>query len=143
MKKGGSISGAVSLVMIFCVLCLAVFATLTVSTAERERKLSEMTAQNAADYYAADTKAMGVVAGLRAGKELSELDVEYTSEGFMGGTLIELNVPISEMQSLAVTLIQYAPETPGGRREVAVYGWKTVYTGDWETDDSMNIWSGD
>ena len=50
MRRGGSVSGAVSLVMIFCVLCLAVFATLTYVTADRERQLAELTARSAADY---------------------------------------------------------------------------------------------
>ena len=47
MKRGGSISGAVTLVMIFCVLCMAVFAALTLMTAKREAALTEVTARQA------------------------------------------------------------------------------------------------
>ena len=49
MKRGGTMTGAVSLVMIFCVLCMAVFAVLTLSTAVREQSLAELTAQRAAE----------------------------------------------------------------------------------------------
>ena len=62
MKRGGGVSGAVSLVMIFCVLCLAVFAVLTLATADREAKLAEMTARSAADYYEADRRAVEIAA---------------------------------------------------------------------------------
>ena len=47
MRRGGSVSGAVSLVMIFCILCLVIFSVLTLATADREYRLSEMTARNA------------------------------------------------------------------------------------------------
>lgn len=36
MRRGGTVSGAVSLVMIFAVLCLTVFSVLTLSTAVGE-----------------------------------------------------------------------------------------------------------
>ncbi|MBR1660133.1 MAG: hypothetical protein IJ705_07435, partial [Oscillospiraceae bacterium] len=69
MKRGGGLSGAASLVMIFCVLCLAVFAVLTLATAERERQLSELTAGRASDYYAADAEATRIVAALARGED--------------------------------------------------------------------------
>lgn len=40
MRRGGTVSGAVSLVMIFVVLCLTVFSVLTLSTAVGESKLA-------------------------------------------------------------------------------------------------------
>ena len=70
MRRGGSVSGAVSLVMIFCVLCLVVFSTLTYVTADRERQLSELTAQRAEAYYAADAEATRIVAALIRGEEV-------------------------------------------------------------------------
>ena len=52
--RRGRVSGAVSLIMIFCVLCLSVFAVLTLSTAVGEKKLTDLTAERAQDWYAAD-----------------------------------------------------------------------------------------
>ena len=69
MRHGGSVSGAVSLVMIFCVLCLVVFATLTYVTADRERQLAALNAERAAAYYAADAEASRIVAALARGEE--------------------------------------------------------------------------
>ena len=65
MKRGGGVSGAVSLVMIFCVLCLAVFAVLTLATADRERNLAQLTAQRAEAYYEADRQATEVLAAMQ------------------------------------------------------------------------------
>ena len=50
MKRGGTVCGAVSLTVIFCVLCMAVFAALTFVTANRERVLSELDARRAAEF---------------------------------------------------------------------------------------------
>ena len=47
MKRSGSISGGISLVMIFCVLCMTVFAALTMVTAQREHDMARLTAQRA------------------------------------------------------------------------------------------------
>ena len=74
MRRSGGVSGAVSLVMIFCVLCLVIFSVLTLSTAEREYKLSEKTVRNAEEYYRADYKATVIVAALRKGTAVRKAD---------------------------------------------------------------------
>ena len=72
MRRGG-VSGAVSLVMIFCVLYLAVFSALALATADREARLAELTAQRAADYYEADRRAVEIVEELLAGETPAEV----------------------------------------------------------------------
>ena len=67
MRRGGSVCGAVSLVVIFCVLCMATFAALTFVTANRERALAELDAQRAAEFYKADFAATRIAAALRSG----------------------------------------------------------------------------
>ncbi len=131
MKRGGGVSGAVSLVMIFCVLCLAVFAVLTLATADREAKLAEMTAQNAADYYEADRRAVEIVAALQRGSSVSE-DITVT----WSGDVASFTVPISETQSLdaAVRLQEGKP--------CEILRWRTVYTGTWEPEEYLNVWDG-
>lgn len=131
MKRGGGISGAVSLVMIFCVLCLAVFAVLTLATADREAKLAEMTARNAADYCEADRRAVEVVAALQRGKSVPE-DITVT----WSDNVASFTVPISETQSLdAAVRVQ-----DGNPCEIL--RWRTVYTGEWEPDEYLNVWDG-
>ncbi|MBD5151694.1 MAG: hypothetical protein HDT16_04175 [Oscillibacter sp.] len=128
MKRGGGVSGAVSLVMIFCVLCLAVFSVLTIATADREAKLAEMTARNAADYYKADRQAVEIVAALRSGDALP-MDVEIVRTG----NTAAFSLPVGENQALEVVL--------GENGEIL--RWQTEYTGSWETDDSWAVWDGE
>ena len=129
MKRGGGVSGAVSLVMIFCVMCLAVFAVLTLATADRERKLSEMTAQNAADYYEADRQAVEIVAALRSGKDLPE--GVQVSAAYPDGPM-SFSVPINEDQTLEVDLSETCE----------ILRWQTVYTGSWEPAGFLTVWDG-
>lgn len=80
MRRGGTVSGAVSLVMIFVVLCLTVFSVLTLSTAVGESKLAQATAQHTADYYAADAQATAIAAQLGQGSRAQEIDgIAYTT----------------------------------------------------------------
>lgn len=130
MRRGGSVSGAVSLVMIFCVLCLAVFATLTYATADRERKLAELTAARAAEYYAADAEATRILAALQRGEQP---DIAIT-EPDLG--VVEFTVPINDSQELRVR----AATLDGG---CDILDWSAVFSGDWETEDTIEIWDGD
>ena len=133
MKRGGSVSGAVSLVMIFCVLCLVIFSVLTLATADRESRLSEMTARNAAEYYQADYNATVIAAALGSGSSLpAGIDVEVTWEGDRAS----FNLPVGDTQRLDVEL-----SVNGGTYEIL--RWQTVYTGSWEPDGFLNLWGGD
>ncbi|MBD5150428.1 MAG: hypothetical protein HDT18_08725 [Oscillibacter sp.] len=138
MKRGGGVSGAVSLVMIFCVLCLAVFAVLTLATADRERNLAELTARSAADYYTADCRAVEIVAALRDGDTVpADVEIRHTGSEYPGGQVeeAEFSVPINDGLALDV-----AVRLRGGNCEIL--RWQTVYTGEWEIDESMDIWDG-
>ena len=74
MRRGSTVCGAVSLTVIFCVLCMAVFAALTFVTANRERVLSELDAQRAAEFYRADREATRIAAALRSGEIARDAD---------------------------------------------------------------------
>ena len=128
MKRGGGVSGAVSLVMIFCVLCLAVFSVLTLAAADREAKLCEMTAGHAADYYRADYDATVIVAQLRSG---AAPDVEINWEG----DTASFRLPVGDSLGLDV-----AVSVRGGTCEIL--RWQTVYTASWEMDDFLELWDG-
>ena len=128
MKRSGGVSGAVSLVMIFCVLCLSVFSVLTLATADRERRLSEMTARNAEEYYRADHDATVIIAALRNGTDPGiEIDWDGDTASFL--------LPIGDSLGLDV-----AVSVRGGACEIL--RWHTVYTGDWEPDEFLNLWDG-
>ena len=126
MKRSGGVSGAVSLVMIFCVLCLAVFAVLTIATADREAKLTAMTARNAADYYASDREAVKIAAALRSGGPVPE------GVGIREGRAA-FSLPVGENQTLYVEMDLSSGD---------ILRWQTAYTGSWEPEDTMTVWDG-
>ena len=127
MKRGGSISGVVSLVMIFCVLCMAVFAALTMVTAQREHSLAEMTAERAAAYYEADRAASAAVAAIARGERPDGVTFRGDEASFAapagGDTVLAVRVRMTET----------------GCR---VLQWRTAFSGDWETDDRIQVWDG-
>ena len=128
MKRSGGVSGALSLVMIFCVLCLSVFSVLTLATADREARLSEMTARSVEEYYRADYDATVIVAALCSG---TNPDVEIDWDGDTASFLL----PIGESLGLDV-----AVSVHGGTCEIL--RWQTVYTGNWEPDTHLGLWDG-
>ena len=152
MKRGGTVSGAASLVMIFCVLCMAVFAALTFVTANRERTLAELNARRAAEFYRADCDATRIAAALRGGdfdgaaKLLNDSaasqtltldsdgaefpEIRYTETD--AGTLAEFSLPAGGEQRLEVRLLLRGDD-------MDVVSWKKVYAGEWQTDDIITL----
>ena len=127
MKRGGSVSGAVTLVMIFCVLCMAVFASLTLVTARREASLADLTARRAQAYYEADRIATERVAALAKG--------EIPQDVTISGETASFSVPAGGSMQLEVRV---RLDESGCRIEK----WAAVYDGAWETDESIEVWEG-
>lgn len=120
MRQGGQISGLVSLMTIFCSLSLCVFAILTLASADRERRLSEQTAQRAAAYYAAECAVV---------ERLSALNPA-------SGESVTLTEPVGESLSLVV-------EAVGRDGHWTVRRWQTVYSATWEPEEFIELWNGD
>ena len=125
--RSAPVVGGSSLLVIFAVLCLTVFALLALSTAQANARLSQATAQAISDYYQADCQAEELFARLRAG----ELPEGVTSEN----NIYSYSCPISDTRQLQVEL----------HRENDVWTvlrWQAVSTVNWETDDTLPVWSG-
>lgn len=119
--------GGASLLVTFAVLCLTVFALLSLSTVRADDRLSQASAQAAADYYAADLQAQEILARLRAG----ELPMGVT----YGGDLYTYECPISETQTLQVEVFL--------RDGIyTVLRWQAVADTDWDADESLTLWDG-
>ena len=114
-------TGGVSLIVILAVLCLTVFAILTLSTVLADSRLSSGSIASAESYYKADSIAEEKIAELR----------ERSAEGEQS-----FSVPISDTQTLFVEA-----DISGG--EVYIKRWETVYTAPWEPDSSLSVWGGD
>ena len=111
--------GGTSLLFVFAVLCLMVFALLTLSTVQADGRLSDASLKAATDYYAADTEAETIYAQLRQGTVPTGVKVE--------GNLYTYQCEISETQTLSVRL----QKSEAGWR---VLQWKAVSTIEWNTD---------
>jgi len=129
MKRGGApaVTGASSLLVIFAVLCLTVFALLGLTTAQAGARLSDASAASVQAYYQADARAEELFARLRAG-ELPE------------GVLREENLytytcTISETQTLHVTLQR-------GETGWTVLRWQAVAAELPAEDSVLNVWDG-
>ena len=119
--------GGSSLLVIFAVLCLTVFALLGLSTVQANGRLSQASAQAVSDYYQADCRAEELFARLRLG-EIPEGVTE--SNGIYSYTC-----PISETQQLQVELLY----EDGGW---TVLRWQAESVADWESDETLDVWDG-
>ena len=119
--------GAASLLVIFAVLCLTVFALLSLSTVKANRRLSDSACAAVENYYAADARAEEILARLRAGE---------LPEGVrQNGDIYSYDCPISDSQTLAVQL-----RIQNGNYEIL--RWQAVSTADWQANDSLPVWDG-
>ncbi len=134
MMKGGHVSGIVSLVLIFCVLCIAIFSTMTLLTADRERQLSDLSATRMAEYYEADTLAVRTAAALRKGEDV---DVQVTYKTVEEGTRISYSIPAGGERFLEVELLLKG-------EEMEIKRWALVYGGAWKEEEVevMQLWEG-
>ena len=122
------IVGGSSLLVIFAVLCLTVFALLGLSTVQAGGRLSQTMADSVSAYYEADCMAEEIYARLRSG----EMPAEVTRTG----DTYAYTCPISDTNELQVELQQN-----GNQWEVI--RWQPVSTVAWESDDSLNLWDGE
>ena len=130
MKKQETFSpaavGGSSLMVIFAVLCMTVFALLTLSSVQAERRLADAATQSVTAYYEADLQAEKIVARLRAGEQIPGLEEK-------NGTY-EFEIPISGRQTLAVALAQREDDW-------VILRWQAVTRED-ELDETLNVWKG-
>ncbi len=68
--------GGISLLVVFAVLCLTIFALLSLSTVRADMRLADATVESVADYYAADLEAQTILTRLRAGERPDGVTVE-------------------------------------------------------------------
>ncbi|MBR6543748.1 MAG: hypothetical protein IKT73_11175 [Anaerotignum sp.] len=128
--------GITSLTVILCVLCLTVFAVLTLTTAISERELAEKRAEVTSDYYAAENEAAKLVNELQIAWEIGA-DLQEIAE--KNGIVIENDIfrfqkAIDEGQELNVVL-----RLENG---FEIEAWQIVSVVDWTPDESIQVWDG-
>lgn len=104
-------TGGISLLVVFAVLCLTVFALMSLSTVQADGRLADASLQAVEDYYAADCEAWRVLALLLAGE---------APEGVtQDAGVYAYTCPISETQDLEV-------EVRLDGREYTILRWQAV-----------------
>lgn len=126
-RSSPPIVGGSSLLVIFAVLCLTVFALLGLSTVQAGGRLSRATAQAVSEYYEADRRAEEIFARLRAGEQPAGV---AHSDG-----VYSYVCPISQTRQLCVEL---ARDESGWH----VLRWQSESVAPWEADDSLDLWDG-
>ena len=119
--------GGSSLLVIFAVLCLTIFALLSLSTVQADGRLTNLRTDAVRAYYEAEEEAERILARLRCGKSVD--GVTLTEEGY------HYSCEVSDTQRLVVTV---AIEDDG----FEILQWQIVSVAEWETDDSLRVWDG-
>ena len=127
-RPGGSPVGLSSLLTMFGVLCLTVFALLTAATAQAGERLGQRAEQTVQDYYAADRQAEEILAALRAGE---------MPEGVTGqGDIRRYRCAVGGTQTL---LVEVELQGSGYR----ILRWQTAPAGNWQTEERLPVWDGE
>lgn len=118
--------GGSSLLVIFAVLCLTVFALLSLSTVQAEKRMADASAQTVTAYYEADLEAERIFARLRSGEAVSGVQ--------QNGNSYHYSCPITENQVLKVELKQEED------------GWKVtlwqVFAQSEPISETLPVWDG-
>ena len=126
-RSGPAAVGGSSLLVIFAVLCLVVFALLSASTVQADGRLSKASADAVTAYYEADCRAEEILAQLRSGTIPAGVE--------MNGNHFRYECPVSEAQILIVSGI-----LSGDSYEILQ--WQTASVTEWDEDDNLNLWDG-
>lgn len=141
--------GASSLILIFIVLCLAVFGLLSLSNAKADMVLAERNIQAVKGYYEADNK------GQQWLKEVDRILMEEMAADVDSGQcslnlkerlgdiydrergVIATEIPMDRGQSLRIELTLLC-----GERRYEIKSWYVYNCDQYEIDDSMPVWDG-
>ena len=126
-RMSAPVVGGTSLLVMFAVLCLTVFALLGLSAVQAGTRLSQATAQAVSAYYQADCQAEEIFAHLRSG----EVPANVTETN----GIYSYTCPISDTQQLQVALLEKTGEW-------TVLRWQAESIAAWETDDELTLWDG-
>ncbi len=125
-RTSAPIAGGSSLLVIFTVLCLTVFAVLTLSTVLSKKGMSDKMASSVEEYYEADLKAEEIIASLRKG------DVPGTVK--KRGSTFSFECPVNDDKKIYVKVKVLSED------EIKILSFKEVSTALWESDDSLVLW---
>lgn len=123
--------GGSSLLVIFAVLCLTIFALLGLSTVQADSRMAEASCNAVQNFYEADTEAERILASLRQGK----IPIEGVEKNKKDGDIYSYQCRVSDVQAIEVE-VQITGDS------YRVLRWQLVSTTEWESDESLDLWDG-
>lgn len=129
--------GTSSLVLIFTVLCLVVFSTLSIASAKVDQKLAEKNQQYVTDYYIGDGKAEEML------KEINDNLVGYGDSYQPETQIIDYKVDLNQEQFLFVELELFSNmENQESKKKYVIRKWVVQNKVDYEIDEDLQVWDG-
>ena len=151
--------GTVSLFMIFAVLCMAILASLSLSSASVDLRSARRLADHQTEYYKASGNAEQTLSTLREEMERiyeasADTDTYYetvrtslaeesmvedliVSENETDQLLVSFTCPLNETQVLSARLALLDPASGAGFFKIL--SWQEVTTADWEVNNTLNL----
>lgn len=134
--------GISSILLIFLIVCLAVFSVLTLTSATSDYKMSKKIADHTTQYYKAYQLAQDEIANVD--KKLQEIyNDSKTKKEYLKQvkSLIQTDftITINDTQAIEVRLEAQYPEEIGDVF-YTIKSFKTISTTKWNGDDSINVY---
>ena len=147
MKKRSFGTGAVSILLVFVILCLVAFGVLSLSTAQAGLGYAQTAAEDASAYYSASVQAEEELASLarKLARQWEEEPSQYPGSlsayaeenGWTAeNDALTLTVPISGAKLLTVTV---RPQKPENGMYYQVLSYCTAPAQPWEADDTLPL----
>jgi hypothetical protein len=125
MNRGAAGIGSATVVLMFTVLCMAIFALISHTSAQNGMALANAEARLVRGYYEADALALGIAEELAANPQDTRI-VDGVAEFTCG---------ITEQKELYVKLAMRAGSYD-------VLAWRMRDTGQWQPEGGMAVWPG-
>ena len=139
------------MLVIFMILCMVIFAVLSLSNTVKDQHLSEKNAEHTTAYYAANNEGEHKLAeidavlngcttfeeAITALETLDGLRLEYTKEAgkLMAGYIISMN----DSENLQIVLSIY----PQNDVKYKIITWKTISSSEWEGQQDLSVFGND
>jgi len=149
MGKSGIGVGSASIVLVFAVLCLTVFSLITFVVAGNEKSLVDARTEMVKGYYDADTLAELILMDILAANadiggeipgeipdEIRGVAINKGTDEKSGKDTVYFFCDISESKALYVNVAL-------GNDFFDILSWRMYDRSEWETDDSINVWTGE
>lgn len=148
--------GYISIMLIFTVICLTIFAVLSFQAAYSNNRLSERGVEFTRQYYAADMQAKKILSQLdlkaaeitggfdftgefvAAAQEISGGSAQKTVQNGVECVRVEFTAPVNDRVSLSVSVLF---RSAWSEKRYEILGWKTTTT-DISDDSRPNVWNG-